>query len=131
MTEHTIKPLNLDTWDAYARLIEKHNGIWGGCWCTWFHADDPAFPKKDNTGIDRDHRRTGVSGEALHGALELIAASGGGTVEGYPHDLPQGKKMSSSFLYNATRSMFQSQGFDYIRPLGTAKCVMRRTVAAA
>lgn len=192
MTEHTIEPLTLDTWDAYARLIEKHNGVWGGCWCTWFHADDPDFPKKDTSGydwkrrmvelgiahaalvfdgdeaigwaeygspdelpriyhrreylaaetelpryrvtcffIDRDHRRSGVSGEALAGAVELIAAAGGGSVEGYPHDLPAGKKMSSSFLYNATRSMFESQGFEYIRPLGTAKCVMRRTVAAA
>ena len=24
-------------------LAEKHNGVWGGCWCTWFH---PAFSEK-------------------------------------------------------------------------------------
>ncbi len=192
MAEHTIKPLTLETWDAFAKLVEKHNGVWGGCWCTWFHADTPEMPKKDSTGhdwkrrmvelgiahaalvfegddaigwaeygspdelpriyhrkeylaatptlpryritcffIDRDHRRAGVAGEALRGALLLIAAAGGGTVEGYPHDLPSGKKMSSSFLYNATRSLFAAEGFDYVRPLGTAKCVMRGTVAAA
>jgi hypothetical protein len=32
-----IEPLGPDTWDAYAALIERHNGIFGGCWCTKFH----------------------------------------------------------------------------------------------
>jgi hypothetical protein len=27
------------TWDAFASLVEKHNGCgFGGCWCTWFHS---------------------------------------------------------------------------------------------
>jgi hypothetical protein len=26
-----IEPLGPDTWDAYAALIERHNGIFGGC----------------------------------------------------------------------------------------------------
>ena len=33
----TIKALGPDTWDAFADLAERHNGVWGGCWCTWFH----------------------------------------------------------------------------------------------
>ena len=37
MSEHVIKPLNADTWDAYARFVDRHNGVSGGCWCTWFH----------------------------------------------------------------------------------------------
>jgi GNAT superfamily N-acetyltransferase len=32
-----IEPLGPETWDAYAALIERHNGIFGGCWCTYFH----------------------------------------------------------------------------------------------
>ena len=35
--EYTTRPLAADTWDAFVRLGEKHNGVWGGCWCTWFH----------------------------------------------------------------------------------------------
>jgi GNAT superfamily N-acetyltransferase len=35
--ELTIRPLGADTWDAFADLAERHNGVWGGCWCTWFH----------------------------------------------------------------------------------------------
>ena len=37
MSDYTIKPLGTETWDAFAALAEKHNGVWGGCWCTWFH----------------------------------------------------------------------------------------------
>jgi GNAT superfamily N-acetyltransferase len=32
-----VKPLSTGTWDAFARLVERHNGVFGGCWCTWFH----------------------------------------------------------------------------------------------
>jgi hypothetical protein len=32
-----IEPLSPRTWDAFADLAERHNGVWGGCWCTWFH----------------------------------------------------------------------------------------------
>ena len=37
MSEYTIRPLGPETWDAFAALAAKHNGVWGGCWCTWFH----------------------------------------------------------------------------------------------
>src|SRR4051812_46129744 len=42
VTEHapailTVRPLSPETWDAFAGLAERHNGVWGGCWCTWFH----------------------------------------------------------------------------------------------
>jgi len=36
-TEYVVKPLGPSTWDAFARLVERHNGVFGGCWCTWFH----------------------------------------------------------------------------------------------
>src|SRR3989337_4071764 len=37
MDNYVVKPLSVDTWDAFARLVERHNGVFGGCWCTWFH----------------------------------------------------------------------------------------------
>jgi GNAT superfamily N-acetyltransferase len=39
--EYAIRPLDATTWDAFARLAEKHNGVWGGCWCIWFHPHQP------------------------------------------------------------------------------------------
>jgi ribosomal protein S18 acetylase RimI-like enzyme len=39
MSEYAIRALDAATWDAFARLAEKHKGMgFGGCWCTWFHS---------------------------------------------------------------------------------------------
>ena len=35
--ELTVRALTSDTWPAFAALAERHNGVFGGCWCTWFH----------------------------------------------------------------------------------------------
>ena len=35
----TSKPLTSGTWPAFARLVEKHNGVFGGCWCISFHLE--------------------------------------------------------------------------------------------
>jgi hypothetical protein len=51
-------------------------------------------------------------------------------VEAYPQDTA-GRKVSASFLYSATRGMFEKAGFDYERPKGKNHCVMRKIVLAA
>jgi GNAT superfamily N-acetyltransferase len=191
--ELTIRPLTPQTWPAFAALVERHNGIFGGCWCTYFHSieRDPertyesnrdlkcglvesgrahaalVFDADEAVGwaeygppeelpnlhhraeyerelqtlpdyrvtcifVDRRYRRRGVAALALRGALDLIARAGGGVVEGYPHDMskqPEGKKMSSSFLYNGTRRMYEEAGFTFDRSKGLKNCVMTRTVA--
>jgi ribosomal protein S18 acetylase RimI-like enzyme len=77
--------------------------------------------------VDRKYRHRGLARTALDGALELIAQAGGGTVESYPQDTA-GKKVSASFLYNATRSTFEQAGFTYVRPKGKNHCIVRTTV---
>ncbi|QNE36008.1 GNAT family N-acetyltransferase [Leifsonia shinshuensis] len=78
--------------------------------------------------VDRQYRGRGVGRLAIAGALDLIAAAGGGVVEGYPRD--DDKRVAPSFLYSMTRRVFEDAGFDYDRPKGTVNCVMRTTVAA-
>ncbi|MCY7402164.1 MAG: hypothetical protein LH477_14650 [Nocardioides sp.] len=74
--------------------------------------------------VDKRYRRQGITELAIRGALDLIAEAGGGVVEGYPHDLTeQTKKMSSSFLYNGTRALYERIGFTYDRPKGLKNCV--------
>jgi GNAT superfamily N-acetyltransferase len=84
--------------------------------------------------VDKRYRRKGLTAIAVRGALALIARHGGGLVEVYPHDLADkkkaGKKTSSSFLYNATRTMYAREGFTYLRPKGQGNCVMSKRVAA-
>ena len=39
MSVYAIRALDASTWDAFARLAEKHKGMgFGGCWCTWFRS---------------------------------------------------------------------------------------------
>ena len=79
--------------------------------------------------VDKRYRRRGVTAVALRGPLDLIAQAGGGVVEGYPHDT-QGKKQVA-VLYNGTRSLFEREGFELVRPKGQKNTVMRRTVATS
>lgn len=187
--EYRIAPLTTDTWDAFAGLVERHNGIFGGCWCTYFHdctergpgyegsrdfkrhliesgtahaalvmLDDEAiawaefgtpgelpnihYGKQYHAEadlipdyritcifVDKRYRRGGYAKVALAGALDLIAARGGGVVEGYPHEIGD-KRMSNSFVYNGTRTMYEEAGFEFIRSKGLRNTVMRRTVRA-
>lgn len=188
MTAFTVKPLNEDTWADFARLVEKSNGVWGGCWCMGFHeegvgrdhtaeqnrankeqrvregrahaalvydgenavgwcqfgptAELPRIKlKKDYQNgledlpdwritcffVDREYRGKGVADAALAGALEEIARLGGGVVESYPEDTEE-RKVSGSFLYNATLGLFERHGFERTRPLGKTHWVVRKTV---
>jgi GNAT superfamily N-acetyltransferase len=36
---YSIRPLNASTWDAFAELVERNNGIYGGCWCIGYHPE--------------------------------------------------------------------------------------------
>ncbi len=187
---YTVEPLSPETWPLFAGLVERHNGIFGGCWCIWFHPDCAERGQgaemnrrlkrrhvEDGTAhaalvlhedeavawaeygtpdelpnihhrkqydaeadlvpdfritcifVDKRHRRRGLSDLALGGALDLIAAAGGGVVEGYPHEVGE-KRMSSSFLYNGTRGLYERHGFDHVRAKGLRNTVMRRTVEA-
>jgi len=39
MTRFAVRPLDETTWPDFAGLVERHNGVWGGCWCMGFHAE--------------------------------------------------------------------------------------------
>jgi hypothetical protein len=53
MENYVVKPLGVDTWDSFVRLAERHNGVFGGCWCTWFHTfhADKTFTAEGNRAL--------------------------------------------------------------------------------
>ena len=63
----TSKPLTTDTWPAFARLVEKHNGIFGGCWCISFHLEPNE--KRHGAAAYRAMKRTLVQEGRAHAAL--------------------------------------------------------------
>jgi ribosomal protein S18 acetylase RimI-like enzyme len=36
---YKTRPLNASTWDAFAELVERNNGVYGGCWCIVHHVE--------------------------------------------------------------------------------------------
>lgn len=50
MPNYKVKALDEATWPDFARLVEANNGVWGGCWCMWYHAkearNDPPEAKR-------------------------------------------------------------------------------------
>ncbi|MCA1712931.1 MAG: GNAT family N-acetyltransferase, partial [Actinobacteria bacterium] len=38
-TSWTTRPLDASTWDAFAELVERNNGVYGGCWCIPHHPE--------------------------------------------------------------------------------------------
>jgi hypothetical protein len=191
MTGYTVRALDASTWDAYVDLMERNNGGFMWCWCTWFHehvpergvtaegnrdykrrlvtegvahaalvfdGDEPVawatygtpeeLPtmkhRKDYEAgvvtppdyritciyVDRKHRGSGLSLVAIRGALDMIAAAGGGVVEAYPRDTG-GAKIRAASLENSTRDVLEEAGFTYDRPKGQFNCVMTTTVNPA
>lgn len=186
---YLTKALDMNTWPDFETLAEKHNGVWGGCWCMSFHSEGAnksttyelnhqrkaqrvsegrahaalvyvggiavgwcqfgpteELPHikhaREYTAkltdlpdwritcffVNRDYRKQGVASAALAGALEQIAVLGGGVVESYPEDV-SGRKVSSTFIHNATLSLFEQYGFKKIRPLGKNNWVVQKFVS--
>jgi ribosomal protein S18 acetylase RimI-like enzyme len=185
--ELTVRPLDTSTWDAFADLVARDGGVWGGCWCLEFHPEGQVVRGYEERRAEKrrlvergraqaalvfdgevcvgwcqfgptaelphikakkaylaepgeppdwritcfytgkGHRRRGVADTALAGVLELIAGLGGGTVESYPEDTDD-RKVSGSFLHNATLATFERQGFEPIRRIGKHRWVVRARV---
>lgn len=186
----TVKPLDEETWEAFAELAESSDSYPSGCWCLGFHPEGTGRPvdakankerkrlrvvqgtthhalvfeddlcvgwcqfgtpeelpriknqkeyEKTREGelpdwritcfyVRRGHRRRGVSEQALAGALEMISASGGGVVEGYPE--PAGA-VPAGFLFHGALTTFEKLGFARDRMIGKHRWVVRRTVEPA
>jgi GNAT superfamily N-acetyltransferase len=82
---HTIRPLDASTWAAFAELVERNNGVYGGCWCIGYH------PESGQRGISHravkeDRVRTGRAHAAL--VLDEDGLAQGWAQYGDPEELP-------------------------------------------
>ena len=67
MRNLSIKALTIETWPDFARLAQKHNGVWGGCWCTAFHPISPEH--KGSPEAAKSYKRMLVEDGRAHAAL--------------------------------------------------------------
>ena len=88
MTDYVVKPLDANTWDAFARLVERHNGVFGGCWCTYFHTfhAEKTFTAEGNHALKKRLVEEGRTHAALvFDADEAVAWCQYGTPEELPN----------------------------------------------
>ena len=58
---YTTRALDASTWDAFAELVERNNGVYGGCWCIVHHLEyqrgvsDPRTLKEELVRTGRAH----------------------------------------------------------------------------
>jgi GNAT superfamily N-acetyltransferase len=185
---YVVRPLDASTWDAFADLVERNNGIYGGCWCAGNHTGyqrgvtrgrsfkeelvrsgqahaalvfdeqgsaqgwaqygspaelnlkhqreyrkEPPPPARWRIAcifVDKSHRGQGVARAALEGALDHIAAAGGGLVEAIS-ETTTGRQAQGRFLFSATVELFEQLGFTRVRQVGKHAWIVSREVAAA
>jgi hypothetical protein len=82
-----VRPLDVDTWSAFAGLVAANNGVWGGCWCMGFHVKVGKGRTPKQNRADKEQR---VREDRTHAALVLDGDECLGWCQfGCPDELPQ------------------------------------------
>src|SRR2546426_4395789 len=82
-----IRKLGSETWPDFERIVEKHNGVWGGCWCVAFHLK--RSEETQWTGKHRALKEKLVRANQSHAALVYDGADVVGWCQfGPPVELP-------------------------------------------
>ena len=81
---YTIEPLDSSTWAVFAELVERNNGVFGGCWCMGYHPDDSRDAARNRAA--KEHRvRAGRAHAAL--VVDQDGAAQGWCQYGSPEEL--------------------------------------------
>jgi hypothetical protein len=73
MENFAIKALTTETWNDFERVVKKHNGVWGGCWCTAFHPKSPL--QKQSEEATKSYKERLVKEDRVHAALVFAGAA--------------------------------------------------------
>jgi GNAT superfamily N-acetyltransferase len=88
MPDYSTRPLDAGTWPDFARLVEAHNGVWGGCWCMAFHPEGVGRGK--SAAQNRAEKEVRVREGRAHAALVYDGARCVGWCQfGVPDELPR------------------------------------------
>ena len=88
MTGLQARALDEATWPDFAALVERHNGVWGGCWCMGFH------PEGVGRGKTPEGNRASKEGRVREGRAHAALVYDDATCVGWcqfgsPEELPR------------------------------------------
>lgn len=96
----SVRPLDDQTWPAFAATVEANNGIWGGCWCMGFHLK---LTQERTAAQNRADKQQRVREGRTHQALVFDGDECLGWCQyGSPAELPE---IKSKRLYQAGLSV--------------------------
>jgi GNAT superfamily N-acetyltransferase len=101
MSDFNVKPLDESTWPDFARLVEKHNGVWGGCWCMSFHQEGVGRTK--SASQNRSEKEGRVREGRAHAALVYDDATAVGWCQFGPTDELPRIKLKRDYLNGLTK----------------------------
>jgi len=64
---YIVKALHESTWAPFAALVERNNGVFGGCWCMGFHPE--SVGKGTTPALNRERKLDRVRSGTAHAAL--------------------------------------------------------------
>jgi GNAT superfamily N-acetyltransferase len=91
---YSVTALDESTWDAFAALVERNNGVFGGCWCMGFHGEGVG---RDTTpALNRERKLERVRAGTTHAALVFDGEDCLGWCQfGAPDELPRIKSRAA------------------------------------
>jgi hypothetical protein len=101
MSDFIVKPLDESTWPDFARLVEKNNGIWGGCWCMAFHQEGVGHTK--SASQNRSEKECRVREGRAHAALVYDGSTAVGWCQFGPIDELPRIKHKRDYLSGLTK----------------------------
>lgn len=105
---------------SYPRVVASPN---------WRHdGHDPGAWAVTCFVVPVGHRRQGVAGELLLGAVEFARSQGARTLEGCAVDLAEAGRVSSADLYRGPLSVFLAAGFEEISRTSPSWVLVRRSL---
>jgi len=82
---YRIAALDESTWPAFADLVDRNGGIFGGCWCMGFHSEE-----RGGTSSKREQKLARVRAGTAHAALVFEGGACVGWCQfGPPDELPR------------------------------------------
>lgn len=85
---YTVRALDESTWGPFAALVERNNGVFGGCWCMGFHAE--GVGKGATAEVNRGRKLERVRAGNAHAALVFTGVDCVGWCQfGRPDELPR------------------------------------------
>jgi GNAT superfamily N-acetyltransferase len=86
VNRYEVRGLDSGTWADFAAIVEANNGVWGGCWCMWYHRR----PGDEDAAARRQAKECLVREGRAHAALVYQGEACVGWCQfGSPAELPR------------------------------------------